>query len=252
MELKDKLYTLRREKGLSQEQFASALEVSRQAVSKWETGQVIPEVSKLIQISDLFGVSLDYLLKDTVTTSTANTENVDAAIETGKIIERFLVYEYKSKKTLFGLPLVHIVLTNGFKIKPAHGIIAIGNVACGVVSIGALSLGGISFGALSLGLLSIGAVSLGLMAFGAVAIGLISIGAVAICQYGLGAAVIANKAGVGAAVNSKVAAGVSANGEATLFLTEETTRSQVRDFLVTNCPKIPHFVLNILTLTCRK
>lgn len=64
MALSEKLYTLRRKSGLSQEQLAEQLGVSRQAISKWESGQSVPESDKLIVISDYFKVSLDYLLKE--------------------------------------------------------------------------------------------------------------------------------------------------------------------------------------------
>lgn len=59
-----KLQNLRKTEGLSQEALAEKLNVSRQAVSKWETGEGYPEMDKLILISDLFGVSIDYLIKD--------------------------------------------------------------------------------------------------------------------------------------------------------------------------------------------
>lgn len=58
-----KLQNLRKSKGFSQEQLADQLGVSRQAVSKWETGDGYPELDKLIQISNLYDVSLDYLVK---------------------------------------------------------------------------------------------------------------------------------------------------------------------------------------------
>lgn len=64
MALSEKLYTLRKKSGLSQEQLAEQLSVSRQAISKWETGQSVPESDKLIVISNYFKVSLDYLLKE--------------------------------------------------------------------------------------------------------------------------------------------------------------------------------------------
>ena len=54
-----KLQSLRKEKGLSQEALAEKLHVSRQAVSKWESGAGYPEMDKLILISDLFGVTID-------------------------------------------------------------------------------------------------------------------------------------------------------------------------------------------------
>ena len=60
----DKLIRLRRQRGWSQEELAEKLQVSRQAVSKWESAQTAPELEKLLQLSALFGVSTDYLLKD--------------------------------------------------------------------------------------------------------------------------------------------------------------------------------------------
>ena len=62
MTLGEKIYALRKQHGLSQEQAAEALGVSRQAVSKWESGQSVPEAEKLVAISRLFAVTTDYLL----------------------------------------------------------------------------------------------------------------------------------------------------------------------------------------------
>lgn len=64
MALSEKLYTLRKMSGLSQEQLAEQLSVSRQAVSKWESGQSVPESDKLLAISNYFDISLDYLMKE--------------------------------------------------------------------------------------------------------------------------------------------------------------------------------------------
>ncbi len=66
MPLSEKLYTLRKERSLSQEELAEAMQVSRQAISKWESGISIPESEKLLIISRYFGVSVDWLLKDEV------------------------------------------------------------------------------------------------------------------------------------------------------------------------------------------
>lgn len=63
MDFYQELRRIRKENGMSQEDFAERLGVSRQAVSKWESGQGYPETEKLLQISNLFGVSLDSLLK---------------------------------------------------------------------------------------------------------------------------------------------------------------------------------------------
>ena len=64
MSISEKIQQLRKSSGLSQEQFAEKLDVSRQAISKWETGISFPDVEKLVLISELFDVSTDYLLKD--------------------------------------------------------------------------------------------------------------------------------------------------------------------------------------------
>ena len=64
MSFEEKLQQLRKEKGLSQEDLAHQLNVSRQAVSKWESQNGYPEIEKMILISDLFQVSLDYLMKE--------------------------------------------------------------------------------------------------------------------------------------------------------------------------------------------
>ena len=61
MSLGNKIYTLRKEKGLSQNELAELLNVSRQAISKWETDTAVPELDKLILLCDHFGISLDEL-----------------------------------------------------------------------------------------------------------------------------------------------------------------------------------------------
>ncbi|MDE5671045.1 MAG: helix-turn-helix domain-containing protein [Eubacterium sp.] len=60
----DKLIQLRKQKGWSQEELAEKMDVTRQSVSKWESAQSVPDVERLVQLSALFGVSLDYLLKE--------------------------------------------------------------------------------------------------------------------------------------------------------------------------------------------
>ena len=64
MEFNNKLYNLRKQKGLFQEELASRLNVSRQTVSKWEVGESTPDMEKLAAISELFEVSLDELVLD--------------------------------------------------------------------------------------------------------------------------------------------------------------------------------------------
>ena len=60
----DKLIRLRKKSGMSQEELAEKMNVSRQSVSKWEGAQSVPDLEKILQLGNLFGVTTDYLLKD--------------------------------------------------------------------------------------------------------------------------------------------------------------------------------------------
>lgn len=64
MSLNQKIAQLRNDNNWSQEELAEKLNVSRQSVSKWESGQAKPDLDKIIALSDIFDVSTDYLLKD--------------------------------------------------------------------------------------------------------------------------------------------------------------------------------------------
>ena len=66
MILADKIIRLRKKNGWSQEGLAEKMNVSRQAVSKWESAQTVPDLEKILQLSILFGVTTDYLLKDEI------------------------------------------------------------------------------------------------------------------------------------------------------------------------------------------
>ena len=82
MNFAEKIYHLRAQHKYSQEMLAEKLNVSRQAISKWESGATLPETDKLIALSNFFGVSIDYLLKDNKTQD--NNDNLD------RVILRFL------------------------------------------------------------------------------------------------------------------------------------------------------------------
>ena len=64
MNFPEKLQKLRKERGWSQEELANRITVSRQAVSKWELGTAVPDTDNIVQLSELFGVTTDYLIKD--------------------------------------------------------------------------------------------------------------------------------------------------------------------------------------------
>ncbi|GCD12518.1 transcriptional regulator [Clostridium tagluense] len=80
MSFSEKLQRLRKERALSQEQLAELLNVSRQSVSKWESGQTYPEINKLIILSDLFKITIDDLVKDKNTLCVYN-EDVESEEE---------------------------------------------------------------------------------------------------------------------------------------------------------------------------
>ena len=66
MTLAEKVMLLRKQRGWSQEELAEHLGISRQSISKWESGISIPDIDRIIKMSDLFGVSTDYLLKEQI------------------------------------------------------------------------------------------------------------------------------------------------------------------------------------------
>lgn len=91
MQIAEKIFNERKRLGWSQEQLAEHMEVSRQAVSKWESGQSLPDLDKLVLMSQIFGVSTDYLLKEDISfpenvASTSTTEN-NTPIENDSSIE---------------------------------------------------------------------------------------------------------------------------------------------------------------------
>lgn len=78
MILADKIIELRKKNGWSQEELAEKMAVSRQSISKWEGAQSVPDMGRIVRLSELFGVSTDYLLKDEMETE----ELIEAPAET--------------------------------------------------------------------------------------------------------------------------------------------------------------------------
>lgn len=93
MDLSEKILTLRKAKGLTQEELAEKLNVSRQSVSKWESAQAVPELDKIVAMSAVFDATTDYLLK--------SSEIEDLSVKTEmleKQQEQMLVREQRQKK----------------------------------------------------------------------------------------------------------------------------------------------------------
>lgn len=278
------LTQLRREKGLSQEQLADLMDVSRQAVSKWEAGQSMPDLARLVALAELFGVSLDALVRpDRAGAAVPNSKasapapaaqaasavqpndahdpaarlaagpaagvlRVEAQGKTfympvGAVVAAAPGYEYKSERTLFGLPLVHINI--GYGLRGAKGVFALGNYAVGVVAVGGFSAGLVGFGGLSVGLLlAFGGVALGGIALGGLAVGGIALGACAVGVYALGAAAVASRAAVGAAALAPVSAGM--NESAQFAITKDTTLREVAGYL--RAAGVPRAIAWLLSL----
>lgn len=81
MILAEKIMKLRKQNGWSQEELAAKLNISRQSVSKWESTASIPDLDKIIKLSEIFGVSTDYLLKDEMEEDTNSAAVSDMAAE---------------------------------------------------------------------------------------------------------------------------------------------------------------------------
>ncbi|MDE6883812.1 MAG: helix-turn-helix domain-containing protein [Lachnospiraceae bacterium] len=250
MTLGEKIYSLRVKNGLSQEAFGEKLGVSRQSVSKWETDQSVPELDKIVMISELFTVTTDYLLKESVAepafgqwkastategsgqrsgTSTAaegsgqwkkasgaekacdlwgessDTEQDAYECRGRAVVKRGFSYEYKSKRSWRGMPLVHINIGFG---RSAKGVIAIGLAAKGIVAIGLAGLGVITLAPVGIGLLlsagivaiggiALGDFAIGVVAIGAFCVGIFSMGALAVGQFSFGAIAIGQQVAVG-------------------------------------------------------
>lgn len=239
MTLGEKIYKLRTERGLSQETFGDKLGVSRQSVSKWETEQSIPELEKIIALSEFFGVSTDYLLKDTLEEDGAeklnNTGNSNYS-EKSFVLSR-LHLEYKSKKTVKGIPLVHVNF--GLGLYRAKGIFAIGNIAQGVLALGFISAGVVSMGLLTAGivlsigtiavalLVAMGNVAIGSIALGAITVGIFCMGALNIGEFSIGALSYGRQVAIGDEAHGRIALGFSrAYGE----IYEEVSKSHKFDY----------------------
>ncbi len=103
MTVAEKILKLRKEKGLSQESFAEQLGVSRQSVSKWESGTAVPDTEKILAMSELFGVSTDYLLKNEEAEAPQKNEERKEAFMDEKDIE------VKTEKTKKKNPVLKII-----------------------------------------------------------------------------------------------------------------------------------------------
>ena len=132
MKLNEKIFENRKKLGLSQEDLANKLDVSRQTVSKWEVGSATPEVEKIVKLSDIFNVSVDYLVK----------ENEEKDIKKGITINKKLIVNIllgllvvlsivlginkliditkTNLKSQYALEMINTYMTNGYEVGLKH------------------------------------------------------------------------------------------------------------------------------------
>lgn len=255
----EKLTELRKSRGWSQEELGDRLGVTRQTVSKWELGATTPEMEKLAAMSELFGVSADELIKGGAFYETKPEQSVNAA-DTGNVKRMLINGEYKSARTVRGVPLVHINLKG-----KASGIVAIGLMSRGVVSVGLASLGVFSVGVLALGVIALGAflaagalasaaIAVGIFALGGVAAGVFSFGGVSFGWLSFGGASIGKYAfggyargdiAVGGAADGIVALGKTVKGE--IAFDAPIAAEDFKAVIMSRLPNTPKFVADILS-----
>ncbi len=241
MDFGTKLNLLRKNRGLSQEELAQRINVTRQTISKWELGDTIPDMTKLIELSQLFEISIDELVGFEVANKKQHTK---------------FHYEYKSKCTLWGIPLVHVNFGAG--MYRAKGIIAIGNISTGIISLGILSLGILCFGPIGIGLLCLcslglggivlGGLVLGLLSIGGISIGIFSIGGVSIGIYAIGGIAIAKDIAYGGVAIGKIAIGNKCRGEWKYFIEDGValfTKEELKNQIHLCYPNLWKVIINI-------
>ena len=143
--LGERLYTLRTNKEMSQGDLAEKLDVSRQTVSKWENNMSIPELDKIIALSEVFGVSVDYIVKgESESPETVPTQNKESEYKTtAESVPVRMITVDPTKKMITGLSLgvgivfLFTVVINSFNIitNIMYGVAA-NQIIVSIVSIG--------------------------------------------------------------------------------------------------------------------
>ena len=127
MTMGEKILNMRKARGWSQEELAERVGVTRQAVSRWESGSAKPDADKIIAVCDLFGVSADYLLRDMATGEAQRTEQMGSCEE--KRAKPWIAWALTGfgAVTLFVLRILASV--NRVYISPVHELSSDGTVS---------------------------------------------------------------------------------------------------------------------------
>lgn len=214
MTFQERLITLRKQQGLSQEQLGYELGVTRQTVSKWELGVTTPEMDKLIQLSDFFHISIDELVGHTSPEPASKAPETDYAQTAREIhyVPYHWHYEYKSRLSIFGLPLVHINIGRWFpgqKFCRARGVLAIGGFAFGLFAVGGCAIG----------------------------------------VYSIGGLAVAQKIAAGGAAYAPIAIGDAASGEIVFDINSPISPEVIRQVILQRFPEIRDIIIRLFSMT---
>ena len=214
MTFQERLITLRKQQGLSQEQLGYELGVTRQTVSKWELGVTTPEMDKLIQLSDFFHISIDELVGHPSSDPASKAPETDYAQTAREIhyVPYHWHYEYKSRLSIFGLPLVHINVGRWFpgqKFCRARGVLAIGGFAFGLFAVGGCAIG----------------------------------------VYSIGGLAVAQKIAAGGAAYAPIAIGDAASGEIVFDINSPISPEVIRQVILQRFPETRDIIIRLFSMT---
>ncbi|MEG0366635.1 MAG: helix-turn-helix transcriptional regulator [Coprobacillus sp.] len=243
MKLQDNLIQLRKQKGYSQEDLAYQLGVSRQSVSKWESGVSVPELDRLVEIADFYDVSLDELVRGE---AHLKQEFQISDEQLTRVVRKARDYEYKSKMQIFGIPLIHVNVGRGRKV--AKGIFAFGNIAIGLFAMGGLGIGAVGLGGVGVGLLAIGGVSVGALALGGFTLGIIAIGGISIGIYAMGGLACASEVAIGGKAIGNVAIGASPTGRYVIETSAQVNTREVYEAINQLPVSIPGWIKDLISI----
>mgnify|MGYP006914367698 CR=1 FL=1 len=155
------------------------------------------------------------------------------------------VLEYRSKREIFGMPLVHIHLAQNGRPCLARGILAIGNVAVGGVAIGGVSFGAFALGGLAAGAAALGGLALGYLALGGLALGGYAIGGLACGLHALGGGAFAAGFAAGDMAKGTIALGEDAAGQFAMRAGQGADAEALRALVLEKYPRIWRWFLEL-------
>ena len=135
------LYSLRKSRGMTQQELADRLGVTNKAVSKWETGEAFPETAQLVPLSDIFGVTVDDLLRgktEPLRETNQTTESPDEEQEPVHSKRKKIRSLGEMIRSIIMLSATAIYLLLGFVWElwhPGWVIFPVGGILCGIVSV---------------------------------------------------------------------------------------------------------------------